>query len=65
MRFTIAASLSVEIKGEIISCNGSGVQAVANQCSSFVNCDRGNGIVQSCGPGTVFHKVRFFFKIKL
>ena len=60
MRLNIATSLSAKISGEIISCNGSGVQAVANHCTSFVNCDRGSGIVQSCGPGTVFHKVGFF-----
>ena len=50
--FTISA-----IRGQTIPCDGVGIQAVADQCNKFVNCDHGNGVIQSCGPGTVFHKV--------
>ena len=50
--FTISA-----IRGQTIPCDWVGIQAVADQCNKFVNCDHGNGVIQSCGPGTVFHKV--------
>ena len=53
----IATFLVARISGETLSCNGSGIQAIANRCTSFLICDRGSGIVQSCGPETVFHKV--------
>ena len=36
-------------------CKGSGVQAIGTKCNQFVNCVNGNGFIQTCGPGTVFH----------
>lgn len=45
------------ISGETVSCNGSGVQAIPNRCTDFVNCNQGSGVVQACATGTVFHKV--------
>ena len=36
-------------------CRGSGVQAIGTKCNQFVNCVNGNGFIQTCGPGTVFH----------
>ena len=36
-------------------CEGSGVQAIGTKCNQFVNCVNGNGFIQTCGPGTVFH----------
>ena len=59
MKLSKVAFLAAGINGETVSCNGSGVQAIPNRCTQFVNCDRGSGTVQSCGPGTVFHKVSF------
>jgi len=57
MKFLTYTFIIPRISGETVSCNGSGVQAIPNRCTDFVNCDRGSGVVQTCGTGTVFHKV--------
>ena len=36
-------------------CKGSGVQAIGTKCNQFVNCINGNGVIQTCEPGKVFH----------
>ena len=59
MKFLTFTFFIAGISGETVSCNGSGVQAIPNRCTDFVNCDRGSGVVQTCGPGSVFHKVSF------
>ena len=48
------------IAAETISCAGVGIQAVVDRCNKFVNCYNGVGVIQSCSPGTVFHKVSVY-----
>ena len=43
-------------QNEKISCDGTGVQAVIDNCTIFVNCYNGSGVVQSCPLGTYFHE---------
>lgn len=41
-----------------ISCEGDhGLEPHPEDCSMFLNCVNGNGVVQQCGPGTVFNQV--------
>ena len=41
----------------MIFCHGIGPRAVENECTKFVNCKNGIGVMEECGPKTVFHKV--------
>ena len=53
----------IEGTKDTISCDGIGIQAVVNECANFVNCYNGSGVIQSCAPGTYFHKACIKAKI--
>ena len=56
MRFSVIISFFASFAyGINTPCKGSGVQAIGTKCNQFVNCVNGNGFIQTCGPGTVFH----------
>ena len=56
MRFSVIISFFAGFGyGINTPCKGSGKQAIGTKCNQFVNCINGNGVIQTCELGKVFH----------